>query len=373
MTVPYTFANVSGPVPASELDANFAAVDQYSNTAGVVLTNAQPNITSVGTLTNLAVIGNITATTFIGNITGAIANALYADAAGQVLDNAQPNITSVGLLDNLIVAGITTANVITATNITAVTVGGNGANLSSLNGGNVIGTVPSAVTTTSAIIANTITDNTQANITSVGTLTSLSVAGNIDSGNLTTGFLQTANDTFIGGNILSSGLISVLGNINTFGNLLVGNVVTTGVINAAGNVRGTNINTNQNVSAVGNVYGNNIVATSNVVFSDSSKFSSAAWTLVETINTNLTYGPQVVATTQSYDYYSSNYNEVLYLCGAGGNGGTITIPVNAVNNNSQWNVNGSVGIKWANTANASITVIDLQDPLTIVTVTMYVR
>jgi hypothetical protein len=226
MTVPYTFANVSGPVPASELDANFAAVDQYSNTAGVVLTNAQPNITSVGTLTNLAVIGNVTATTFIGNITGAIANALYADAAGQVLDNAQPNITSVGSLDNLIVTGITTANVITATNITAVTVGGNGANLSSLNGGNVIGTVPSAVTAASATIANTITGNAQANITSVGTLTSLSVTGNIDSGNLTTGFLQTANDTFIGGNILSSGLVSVLGNITTFGNLLVGNIKT---------------------------------------------------------------------------------------------------------------------------------------------------
>jgi len=30
MTVPYTFANASGQVPAAELDANFAAVGEYA-------------------------------------------------------------------------------------------------------------------------------------------------------------------------------------------------------------------------------------------------------------------------------------------------------------------------------------------------------
>jgi hypothetical protein len=91
----------------------------YSNsalTAGTVTTNAQPNITSVGTLTSLNVSGtitapNITANTGVftgngsglsqlvaGNITGQVGNALIA---GTVYTNAQPNITSVGNLADL--------------------------------------------------------------------------------------------------------------------------------------------------------------------------------------------------------------------------------------------------------------------------------
>ena len=57
--VPFTFANASGAVPASELDVNFANVKAAADTAGIVTTNAQPNITSVGTLTALSVTGNI--------------------------------------------------------------------------------------------------------------------------------------------------------------------------------------------------------------------------------------------------------------------------------------------------------------------------
>jgi len=57
MTVPYTFANSTGAIPLAELDANFAAIPDAANTAGTVTTNAQPNITSVGTLTSLSVSG----------------------------------------------------------------------------------------------------------------------------------------------------------------------------------------------------------------------------------------------------------------------------------------------------------------------------
>ena len=65
--VPYTFANASGRVPASELDVNFANVKAAVDTAGIVTTNAQPYITSVGTLTSLSVTGNITGNYFVGN------------------------------------------------------------------------------------------------------------------------------------------------------------------------------------------------------------------------------------------------------------------------------------------------------------------
>jgi len=66
MTVPYTFANQAGPVPASELDANFAAVGNNVSTANTVLAHAQPNITSVGILTVVSTSGNVVAT---GNVT----------------------------------------------------------------------------------------------------------------------------------------------------------------------------------------------------------------------------------------------------------------------------------------------------------------
>lgn len=68
-----------------------------------------------------------------------------------------------------------------------VTFGGslsaNGYRLTSLNAANVSGTVTSATSATSAATANTVVDGAQANITSVGTLTSLSVTGNVTSGN----------------------------------------------------------------------------------------------------------------------------------------------------------------------------------------------
>lgn len=65
--------------------------------AGTLSTNAQPNITSIGTLTNLTVSGNATVT---GSLT---AGAL----AGTVITATQPNITSVGTLAGATVTGNT--------------------------------------------------------------------------------------------------------------------------------------------------------------------------------------------------------------------------------------------------------------------------
>jgi hypothetical protein len=93
--------------------------------AGTVYTNAQPNITSVGTLTALSVTGNISsgnaslgnaasATYFIGDgslltnlsiASASVANANYAAYAGNITTAAQPNITSTGTLVNLAVSG----------------------------------------------------------------------------------------------------------------------------------------------------------------------------------------------------------------------------------------------------------------------------
>ena len=94
--------------------ANVTGQVANSLVAGTVYTNAQPNITSVGTLTSLSVSGNVTGSYFSGNgslltsiaganVTGQVANSLVS---GTVYTNAQPNITSLGTLTSLSIAGL---------------------------------------------------------------------------------------------------------------------------------------------------------------------------------------------------------------------------------------------------------------------------
>jgi len=161
------------------------ALTGAATTAGTVTTAAQPNITSVGTLSSLAVTGNISAgnvsaTTFTGALSGA------ATTAGTVTTAAQPNITSVGTLTGLGVNGT-----ITGVNITANTgvFTGSGSGLSALNGSNIsTGTIAAARVATlnqnTTGYAATVSSAAQPNITSVGTLTSLSSSGNITAPNL---------------------------------------------------------------------------------------------------------------------------------------------------------------------------------------------
>lgn len=96
-----------------------------ATTAGTVTNAAQPNITSVGVLTGLGVSGQIEALMFQGNA----ANLFNIPAgnvvgtiplANRVADNAQPNITSVGTLTSLNVSGNTTsANIFGSNRVTA--------------------------------------------------------------------------------------------------------------------------------------------------------------------------------------------------------------------------------------------------------------
>jgi hypothetical protein len=187
--------------------------------------------------------GNITGNVFIGNgsgltavsaanVTGNVANATYATSAGTagtVTTGAQPNITSVGTLTSVSVTGNVTGGNVT-TGIVSAT--GN------ITGGNVSGTNLTGSLTTAA----------QANITSVGTLTSLSVTGNVTSGGLITGNITGATTgVFLDGNIF-----------------VVGTIQTTAFINAIGNIRGINLRTDGQMTATGNVYGNNFISTSTI-------------------------------------------------------------------------------------------------------------
>ena len=202
---------------------------------------------------------------------------------------------------------ITYGNVISvAGNITGSYFIGNGSLLSSITGANVTGQV------SNALVAGTVYTAAQPNITSVGTLTSLSSSGNIDGGNLNAVRLS------LSGNVVSA--INSTANIITTGNIRAGNLIgsnltatripfvgTGGVITdsivmytdqpnqllyvggggayiggtggfgtvnatshvgstmtATGNVTGGNIRTGGQVSATGNITGGNVLGGANV-------------------------------------------------------------------------------------------------------------
>ena len=144
-----------------------------------------------------------------------------------------PNIgeatgTSLTATGNVAGGNLTTAGVVSAT--------GN------ITGGNVAGT-----TGTFTDVAGSLTTAAQPNVTSLGTLTSLAVTGNTNSGNLVTGGVVDATGNVAGGNLTSGGVVEVTGNV------IGGNLTTAGVVAATGNVSGGNLTTAGIVSATGNI------------------------------------------------------------------------------------------------------------------------
>jgi hypothetical protein len=200
MTI-YTFGNESSPVPLSQLDANFAVVPNYANTAGNVVGNAQANITSVGTLVSLSVVGDVQS----------------------------GNFRTEGLISST--GNVTSGNIITGGYISAY--------------GTVTGGTFSSV----------------GNITAGGRISS---TGTVTGGNFNTTGILSATGNVTGGNVRTSGKISATGNITTQTQIsATGNIVTAAnfVGNFIGNITGnlsvggsnTQIlfNRNGNVGAVG--------------------------------------------------------------------------------------------------------------------------
>ena len=119
----------------------------------------------------------------------------------------------------------------------------------------------------------------QTQVTAVGTLTSLSVSGNANIGNIGTAGLITATGNLGAGNVNTTGVFATtlsatgnanVGNIGTAGlitatgNITGGNIVTAGTANAAiltvsGNANIGNIGTAGLITATGNITGGNLV------------------------------------------------------------------------------------------------------------------
>ena len=161
--------NIDGAA-GNVLYGNGAFAPVSSTTAQTVTTAAQPNITSTGTLTSLTVTGALGVTT--GLITG---------DGGGISNIAVGNL--VGTINLATFAG--TANAVAGANVSGEVTFAATAN--AVAGANVSGTVALATT------AGTVTTAAQPNITSTGTLTSLTVSGALDvlAGTLTADTLTT--------------------------------------------------------------------------------------------------------------------------------------------------------------------------------------
>jgi len=167
---------------------NAALVPVPGNTAEVIF-NDSGNYSATPGLT----FNKTTNTLSVSNITGTLTTA------------AQNNITSLGQLTGLTINGPTIANGtfntgnISANIITANYYVGNGSNLASITGANVSGTVANAtyaISAGSATTAGTVTTAAQPNITSVGTLTSLTLTPT--TGTLTVPIITTGANTTAG-------------------------------------------------------------------------------------------------------------------------------------------------------------------------------
>ena len=141
-------------LPATYGNANVAAyLPTYTGNLNSV--SAIPGAAVTGTVA----LANIAYSVAGANVSGQVANALIA---GTVYTNAQPNITSVGTLLDLTVTGnITGGNLISLGNITGNYILGNGTQLTGILGSN----VNMGSNTTGALISNAVTLTTTTAVT----------------------------------------------------------------------------------------------------------------------------------------------------------------------------------------------------------------
>jgi hypothetical protein len=218
-----------------------------STLSGTLSTNSQPNITSVGTLSSLNVTGAITS----GSVSA-------TTLAGTLSSASQPNITSVGTLSSLAVTGAITAGSVSATsfsgtlstaaqpNITSVgtlgslTVTGDVAidsstlkvdstnnrvgicNTSPTEALDVTGNIKASGSVTATTLGGTLSTAAQPYVTSVGTLSSLSVSGDVNIDSNTLKVDSTNNRVGINQSTPTQPL-DVTGNVNSTGNIYAGN------------------------------------------------------------------------------------------------------------------------------------------------------
>ena len=170
VTADYFIGNFIGNVTGNVSNAN------YANYAGEAFDVNVSNVTGIGNIAVINLDGNVSnilhGNGYWGPESGNL-NANYANFAGNVTISAQPNITSLGTLTTLGVNGTATAVNFTA-NTGVFT--GNGNGLSSIVGANVTGYVANATHSNIADVANSVA---VANVVGIGNIAVINLDGNV--------------------------------------------------------------------------------------------------------------------------------------------------------------------------------------------------
>ena len=244
-------ANVVSATLFSGSGANLTNINGANVSEVALATNvtasAQGNITSVGTLTGLTIVanGDITLSGVDSNISGAnLISAGYFSGNGSALTGVTAtsmnaaNLTGSTLSSNVTGSSLTSVGTLTSLTVTGSITSSTGDLVATL--GNVSGNVITGTTLT-----GTLSTAAQPNITSVGTLTSLTVANTGGSGNI------TADNVFANAGIVSgqylygNGInISNIAGANVSGYVQNANIANVAYAVAAGNITGTTLNSN---------------------------------------------------------------------------------------------------------------------------------
>ncbi len=329
-------ASVTGNVDAGNVNA--------TSISGTLITAAQTNITSVGTLSSLSVTGNITVSGLVDGRDVAADGALAASAV-QPGDNVSDLTNDASYIDLTDISVNTaaasgdgslsynnTTGVFTFTpadaglsdygdsNVATFLSSNFGSNTivttGNITAGNVIATIVgdvtgnitgSAATATSATTAGTVTTAAQPNITSVGTLTSVSVTGNVDAGNV--------NATIVG-DVTGDVTGEVTGNVS--GSAATAGTVTTAAqpnITSVGTL--TSITTSGNITATGNI---NINDRQGLYLYDSDSSNYIAIVSPSTVSGNVTFTLPGDAGTADYVLATNGAGTLSWIEQSGGGG-----------------------------------------------------
>ena len=231
----------TGNVTVGNLSATTVTATNY---VGTLLTAAQPNVTSVGTLTSLAVTGTATAATFSATtLTGTLSTA------------AQPNVTSVGTLVSLAVTGNITSGNLTTTNITGTLQTASQPNITTVGtlGALTVTGTGSFGTMNATNVGGTLSTAAQPNITSVGTLVSLAVTGNVATGNVSGMYVGGTLTTAAQPAITSVGTLTSLAVTGTATAATFSATTLTGTLSTAAQPNVTSVGTLTSLAVTGGV------------------------------------------------------------------------------------------------------------------------
>ena len=227
--------------------ANIGNIQITGNTIATLNTNGDivldPNGSgNVTIFANTSVTGNITASGFV-SATGNVTGNYFIGNGSQLTGVAASSVNANALIGDTLSSNVLYSSLTQVGTLSNVSVSGN------VVGGNV---------TTAGLISATGGVTSAANI----------VGGNITTAGQVTSATVSASANVTGGNILTGGLVSVTGNA-TFGNISTSgsggnitgaNVISATTFTATGNITGGNIVTVGKISTSGNVYGNAILS-----------------------------------------------------------------------------------------------------------------